>query len=460
MTSDDLYYKYAVEVKDFRDLWKAVIYGRDGRILGNLGTIVLVRSQAAKVIWKTIVMILLPFLFICLLDIKNRTSKLLCVALCFFPCTSMFAQIYVWTSGFNNYMPPMVITLLALIVLKSEFLSPKVYKCILLLVLGIFGTLFLETASMFMLEIAILALVYGWRKNRINGGMIVYLVSTIAGSIVIFGERKIVGSTISTVQGIGIENIWALYRRILEYTEKYVQTISSCVLLIGVLSVVTVIPMLNDESKEHEKINKICMGILISFPVYSVLNVAFVKSLYYSEGWSTFLLLVWFAAYMIAVLRSVVLYYSQSKLYIMIIIGSFVVYAPIYAVTIVRERNCYISYVLLVGMVLMMFEDQVEIFPDRVKMYLNRALISGLISLVIVMFMICADWSWVSKVRNAYLEREIEAGATTILMPELPHKELLQADGDSNYWKYYTDKVYGKGIDIKFCEWYEWLTKR
>ena len=25
-----------------------------------------------------------------------------------------------------------------------------------------------------------------------------------------------------------------------------------------------------------------------------------------------------------------------------------------------RERNCYISYVLLVGMVLMMFEDQVE----------------------------------------------------------------------------------------------------
>lgn len=107
----------------------------------------------------------------------------------------------------------------------------------------------------------------------------------------------------------------------------------------------------------------------------------------------------------------------------------------------------------------MMLEDQVEVFPDRVKMYLNRALMSGLISLAIVMFMICADWSWVSKVRNAYLEREIEAGATTILMPELPHKELLQADGDSNYWKY--DKVYGEGIDIKFCcEWYEWLTKR
>ena len=58
-----------------------------------------------------------------------------------------------------------------------------------------------------------------------------------------------------------------------------------------------------------------------------------------------------------------------------------------------RERNCYISYVLLVGMVLMMLEDQVEVFPDRVKMYLNRALMSGLISLAIVMFMICADWS-------------------------------------------------------------------
>lgn len=66
----------------------------------------------------------------------------------------------------------------------------------------------------------------------------------------------------------------------------------------------------------------------------------------------------------------------------------------------------------------MMLEDQVEVFPDRVKMYLNRALMSGLISLAIVMFMICADWSWVSKVRNAYLEREIEAGATTILMPD------------------------------------------
>ena len=41
----------------------------------------------------------------------------------------------------------------------------------------------------------------------------------------------------------------------------------------------------------------------------------------------------------------------------------------------------------------MMLEDQVEVFPERVKMYLNRALMSGLISLAIVMFMICADWS-------------------------------------------------------------------
>lgn len=87
-----------------------------------------------------------------------------------------------------------------------------------MLAFGIYGTLFLETVSIFMIEIAILALFYGWRENRINGEMIVYLVSTIAGSIVIFGERRIVGSTVSTVQNIGIENIWALYRRILEYT--------------------------------------------------------------------------------------------------------------------------------------------------------------------------------------------------------------------------------------------------
>lgn len=76
------------------------------------------------------------------------------------------------------------------------------------------------------------------------------------------------------------------------------------------------------------------------------------------------------------------------------------------------------------------------------------------------MLLVCRDWQLVESMRFKYLDRMVKEGNTEIVLPQLPHDQLLQADADSNYWKYYTDYMYKTDIHVSFAEWYVWLNNK
>lgn len=459
MTSDDLYWKYGVNVSSVEDIWRETLYMGNGRILGNFGIMVLVRFPLLKVLYKSVFMCLLPYLFIRVLDISKKYLKILCVILTMFPGNYMFAQIYVWTSGFQNYFPPMVLFLSCLLVLKRSKEKLSIRAGIYLMLCSVVEMLFLETAALMMIEVAVIAVILAWRQKANKRATGVFLFGSLVGLSILFGLPHFVKSSekIDGYRQIGDSSLRGIIQTAVSHAEKFVQTISGCSFLIILLSVVLIFILLKGTEDERRTVgHNLAIGGLVSFPIYSILNIYFIKQWVFTGGWNVYVTLFWFAFYIIAVGWVIWTRIREYReLYTLLLFLALFSFAPMLIVSTVRERNCYISYLYFVALLLLLLENMQ--LSDLLLRWFRNGCIVAILSIILVMFMICAEWDYVSYMRNKYCNRMAENHETIICLPALPHSQLLQADADPNYWKYYTDSEFGYDVKIEFVEWYSWL---
>lgn len=112
MTSDDLLFLHALHFDNIDAMWNYALNFGNGRVLGNFLGFFLVRHELLRIFVKSFCLTGVYYLLLKLLKVKQTWLVILTAFLLSFPGTKMFAQIYVWTSGFANYLTPIFLFLL------------------------------------------------------------------------------------------------------------------------------------------------------------------------------------------------------------------------------------------------------------------------------------------------------------------------------------------------------------
>lgn len=101
----------------------ALHYG-NGRLLGNLCAILLCHSKLLCVLVKAGVLASCVVLIPSLLGHTDKLGYTLSFLLFTLIEPAVFGEVYVWTSGFSNYLPPIWLSLIILCVLNSAKCPP------------------------------------------------------------------------------------------------------------------------------------------------------------------------------------------------------------------------------------------------------------------------------------------------------------------------------------------------
>lgn len=163
----------------------------NGRYAGNLLVIALTRVQFLNIIAKSVF-----FYLACLLSYKfsdkQRVSALLfSFMLILIVPSEILIQDYAWTSGFTNYVPPIVIFAAYLVLIRNIFYSQKpTYSKVLVVpafFMGFIGCLFMENITIYCIVAAAAVIVYCRKKfKKVFDVHILYLIGALLGAIVMF----------------------------------------------------------------------------------------------------------------------------------------------------------------------------------------------------------------------------------------------------------------------------------
>lgn len=167
MTEDDNYF-WSLRLQGLEEIWNfAFCYG-NGRLLGNLGVFYLVEYKLLRVLVKALSLTALVFLLPPTLGLKERRSYIWSFLLLAGISPAMFAQVYVWTSGFQNYVPAVLLFLLGLTLIRraAETGKGRLAFCPLLLLLGFAMELYVEHSSALNLMLCALLVLYAAVARR------------------------------------------------------------------------------------------------------------------------------------------------------------------------------------------------------------------------------------------------------------------------------------------------------
>ncbi len=165
----------------------------NGRYAGNLLVLALTRSKLLSSIVMGVSLVcvcLLPKLFAAA---KGFTAYAFSTLLFLLLPREIFAQAVAWTSGFSNYVPPILLTMLYFAVVKNVFdENPPKYNslmCVPVAVTGFISALFMENVTLFNIGASLIIIGYSYlRFKKVYLVHLMHLVSCVAGAVLMFSN--------------------------------------------------------------------------------------------------------------------------------------------------------------------------------------------------------------------------------------------------------------------------------
>ncbi len=165
----------------------------NGRYLGNTLVLVLTRSNILKSLFMTITYFGIGYLIKKIVNKNNNGIMIFSILMLFLINRCVFRETIVNTSGFINYSFNMFLVLIFIAYIKDVFekadFKEKWYNLILLFLLGISSTLFMEHITTYLLVLCFALGVYSYIKyKKIPKSYLIYFAGVIIGSIIMFSN--------------------------------------------------------------------------------------------------------------------------------------------------------------------------------------------------------------------------------------------------------------------------------
>lgn len=457
-TYDD--YEFArVQYSSFGELLQYCLTYGNGRLFGNLGGIVLNQFPVLGALAKAFVMSTTVVLIPAILSISSTHGYLFSFLLTTAIDPALFAQVFTWTSGFQNYVPP-VFLMLVIVYLFQQYpqgqgnVLRKTLICTALFIVGFSAQLYIEHSSIVNLVLAFLLTVKSLTSPKRHGLIpaLVLLMATAAGLLCMFwipahfmvsdnnhttGYRSLYVNSIFTF-------VFNCARNALRLTNHYLG-MSGLPLCAGAALTVFL-----TQSEGSEKSNRILYGFsgipLIYMIVCTALNI---------EGWYAEPAIVHHVIAMCMVLSALLVWViallrmkdTQLRNRVLVLLG-FAVFSlmPLLIVTPIRIRVLYHSQIFVVMAFLLCLCHWMDSWnPKFIKSITKLLGVSALI-IVISLCSVFLSIRSMADARHKYTVQQLNQGATAVYFFRIPYEYVHDAT-DAGMGQYYYQN---QPMDVQF----------
>lgn len=439
----------------------ALEYG-NGRLLGNLLAIALSHSRVLCILVKGLMLSSALVLIPAVLNLRSTWGYLLSFVLFVMIEPAVFGEVYVWTSGFSNYFPPVWMTLVTVWLIRGYpgTGSPlkKISVCLGILLLGAAGQLFIEHSSGVNLLLAACFTAYSLRRDRkALAPCLVWLAAAAAGLAAMLLIPKlfyIAGNHTESYRSIHLGGLNAL---LLSCAKNAVQLcghyFGACLLPVCGGAVITVYLT---RSRRSEKANRILyvlsvlstLYLLVCFSLSSVDYLG--KSALIQHAVDCVFTVLPFAVWVLASFR---LEPEARNPILFCLAFALISLAPLLAVTPIPTRVIFQSYGFVLAAALLCFAQFRPLLDQKLARYGKTAAVTVCLLLVLVIGSIFLSVYSMVQVRDRHIRQELENGATEITIFQLPYEYTTWDHLWSQKYSYGTDR----DITFQSMDFAEWM---
>ena len=439
----------------------------NGRYLGNLLVMVLTRSKLVNILLTALAMVsfcLFPKLFA-----KSKTFLPYALGALFFFLMpqSMRVQVVVWTAGFSNYVPPILLIFLYLILVRNVFDDEQpVYGKLSLVaspVLGFAAGLFMENVTLYNLAVAAAVLVIAWiRFRKVYAVHLAYAAGSVAGAVMMFTNSAY--GTIaqggdeyrSSVLNQGLIGTIANNMNVI-LRSLFLENLAAWAVLSVLCLICYVLCLRSGAAKKichlAVGVHILCGGMLLGKSLYP-------DWMFFADsGVAITLNILIFAGmavgYCLSALVLVFLCVDDRKMklrMLFLLLSIPVLAAPLLVVNPVGERCLFSSYMMLAAacVVLLVYVMNRLTIPAPAQKIATAVILAVCVMVMCVLVNIYREVHHYDMLRNEYVQKQVDAGYQTVMMSRLPHESHVWCSVPENLWAERYKLFHGIDPDVQF----------
>ncbi|MCD7822091.1 MAG: DUF6056 family protein [Clostridiales bacterium] len=457
---DDWFYGSSSGISCMNKGWSTL----NGRYLSNMLMLVFSRVFWIRSLFMGLVQFGICYLIYRISDRKNSGLLLMAAFLYLMTSRSMFVSNIVWSPGFSNYTfsPFLVLVLLAL--LKPVFEgAPEPSKLLPLgtALLGLAGSLVVEHVTVYLCIVSVLLLIYcAVRYRRVYAAHVTLLVGVLAGTAFMFSNpiyQQAAGEdsgyySMSLSIGSLIQSVYNLVSdEVMAYLMKANLVINLVFAIVMTLLVMRALR--RGELKPMAALAvKVCLFIVIGASAYFVflkLNSDVELLLKYTDAMEFVLMIAYFTS-IIVILFLCIPQRSLRDRTIFEALSIVLLCAPLAVASPVKDRcftPMYVFWVLLtVEIAAELCRTEEKYFPACAKA-VTTLFLPMLLTVEICFGCIYGYIRLAENARMDSLAAQVESGATTVTLEELPYSEYVFRKGLPTSQKWFDFFKDAKGID-------------
>lgn len=458
----DDWYATRVHIKSLEELienganhWNNV----NGRWLGHIAVIMSMQYKPVCAVVRAAIICLIMVFAYKNSGFKAKEGYLIIFLYILAIPKEIFSETYSWAAGFFNYVPPVLLILIYLYLIKNEFKQKAekylIFRVCFSFLIGMCSQLFVENITVYVVIFSVVVTIsYFIRFKRISMTALAHTLGSIAGTFIMFLSpvyRTVAEGTDTyrtAPQGITgmIQTIRGNWSEISKYSVR------GNVLLIFTVSAVCIYLLY----RENAQVKRLVRLRTINSCVIAGATAYFLSSIFLKwdekiELYTAFFCLDVFIIllFAISVLTTIIFFVQneeKKRTCLFYLFSAFVLVGPLLIVTPIGPRCFYGSYIFTV----IAFLNIMSYIIDREQWELKKVFpaFCVLSFCVTVYYMyIFSNISEVEKERDVYISEQMQKGASVIVLPEFPYSDYLH---EPHGWKIGLKYYYEKMGDIEF----------
>jgi len=431
-SSDDLEFASLNYVNLNGYLTFALEYG-NGRLLGNLGAILLSKHRLLNILIKSFIMSSCVILIPEVLNLRSKLDYLLSFLALVAIDPSVFGEACVWTSGFCNYIPPIWISLVILFLIRrcSGCLNPigKGFVGICIFLLGIAGQLFIEHSSGINVCLSFCFLLIFWKEHRKEQATYsgIWFTGTLIGLALMLLIPKIFYIAENHTDTYRSFNAGSLFAIVFSAAKNAIQLCShyfgacSIPVCFGAIATVHL-----TRSRRSEKANHRLYAVSGICGLYLLLSLLLSSADYLGKAGviqhaidCIFLLLplgIWFFALCRMEDKTV-----RNPILLCLALAV-IAMAPLLIVTPIPIRVVYQSYMFTACAALLCFAQLRKTLPENTVRCITQLAASAAVVLALLIGIIFANVHYMAQIRDRHIRKELASGATEVAVFKIPYE--------------------------------------
>lgn len=454
LASDD--YEFAgLHFSNLSEIIKYALYYGNGRFLGNLGAVLMTQMPILAVPVKALLISGMIFLVPAVLGIRSTTGYLLSFLLFVSIPPSLFAEVYTWTSGFQNYIPPIWTALMILFLLKQYgSLSSRWTKglfCVAIFLLGVAGQLFVEHSSLANLILAGCLVFHQCRKKERIAPAVTWLAAAAIGFVIMLLIPRLFyleGNRAEGYRSLNLDGIGQLLDSVIDAFSD----IGAAIPPLGsiILSGFTVITTYVTRAARSKKMNSLLYCVCLFSVIYILLNEFLLRNTWYGRMVTVRNLTTALTLVLPYLLWPISLYFWENKplrkKICFLLVLALLPLAPLLIVSPTPDRLVFHAYVCTAAVILLFSKHLAQKADVKPLSLLRRSIQCVAIAIMLMLCLVFTNVAWISNMRDTHIQQEMAAGKEVITIFPIPY-EYVHWDG---VWCFGRKYYYEEWYDISF----------